>query len=130
MNEQIRQVILERVRWQFSKAVTYDSIRNARINVEDFGDLVGEMMVVEATMSLPGLADEMIVIHESYPQDWWQAVKERWFPQWLLNRFPVKYKEINIEEKRFKSVCPHAWLPEDQDKHTIHWLNWCDENEV
>ena len=25
-----------------------------------------------------------------YPADWWQAFKKRWFPKWLLNRYPVK----------------------------------------
>jgi hypothetical protein len=24
-----------------------------------------------------------------YPKDWWQAFKERWFPKWLLNKYPV-----------------------------------------
>jgi len=28
-----------------------------------------------------------------WPRDWWQAVKERFFPKWLLRRFPVMYKE-------------------------------------
>jgi len=30
--------------------------------------------------------------HEiSFPSDWWEAVKERWFPEWLLKRYPVEY---------------------------------------
>lgn len=24
-----------------------------------------------------------------YPADWWQAVKQRWFPEWALRRWPV-----------------------------------------
>jgi hypothetical protein len=26
-----------------------------------------------------------------YPSDWKQAFKERWFPKWLLKKYPVKY---------------------------------------
>lgn len=26
-----------------------------------------------------------------YPRDWWQAFKERWFPKWLLTKYPVDY---------------------------------------
>lgn len=26
-----------------------------------------------------------------YPADWWEASKERWFPGWLLRRWPVEY---------------------------------------
>lgn len=33
-----------------------------------------------------------------YPRTWWSAFKERWFPLWLLRRFPVEYivYEINL----------------------------------
>jgi hypothetical protein len=27
----------------------------------------------------------------SYPKDWWQAVKVRWFPAWLLKKYPAMY---------------------------------------
>ena len=29
--------------------------------------------------------------HFQYPADWWQAFKERWFPEWLLKKYPVRY---------------------------------------
>lgn len=27
----------------------------------------------------------------SYPFDWWQAFKARWFPAWALRRWPAQY---------------------------------------
>jgi len=27
----------------------------------------------------------------SHPSDWWQAFKDRWFPRWLLKKYPVKF---------------------------------------
>lgn len=27
-----------------------------------------------------------------HPDNWWEAFKERWFPKWLLKKFPVCYK--------------------------------------
>jgi hypothetical protein len=32
-----------------------------------------------------------------YPADWWQAFKERWFPAWLIERYPVRYHTERIE---------------------------------
>lgn len=29
-----------------------------------------------------------------YPSTWWDAFKERWYPKWLLKRFPVEYDWI------------------------------------
>ena len=30
------------------------------------------------------------------PSDWWEAVKERWFPAWALKRWPVCYRVDTI----------------------------------
>lgn len=32
----------------------------------------------------------------SYPSNWWQAFKSRWFPVWLKRRFPVKDYVVDI----------------------------------
>lgn len=34
-----------------------------------------------------------------YPADWWQAVKERFFPRWAQRRWPVKYKQVEFETR-------------------------------
>lgn len=31
----------------------------------------------------------------SFPKNWWEAFKERWFPKLLLKRSPVKYTEYS-----------------------------------
>ncbi|KKN74172.1 hypothetical protein LCGC14_0392580 [marine sediment metagenome] len=30
----------------------------------------------------------------TYPKDWWNMFKERYFPQWLVRHFPIEYKEV------------------------------------
>ena len=32
-----------------------------------------------------------------YPRDWWQAFKERWFPSWAKEIWPVKYEGVIID---------------------------------
>lgn len=34
-----------------------------------------------------------------YPSDWWEAVKERWLPKWLLKKYPVNYTYKEFEVK-------------------------------
>jgi hypothetical protein len=36
-------------------------------------------------------------IRIEYPKDWIEALKERWAPQWLLAKFPVKMKRHDIK---------------------------------
>ena len=34
-----------------------------------------------------------------YPRDWWQAIKDRWFPNWLKERYPVIYTIVDVKAK-------------------------------
>ena len=38
-------------------------------------------------------------ISARYPDDWWQAFKERWFPAWAKKHWPIQYAEIHLEAK-------------------------------
>lgn len=29
-----------------------------------------------------------------YPRDWWEALRERWWPRWAIKRNPIMYTEI------------------------------------
>jgi hypothetical protein len=50
-----------------------------------------------------------------YPADWWQAFKERWFPAWLLKRFPVVRVGYIVE---VKALYPKIALPDSE--HFLH----------
>ena len=42
------------------------------------------------------------ILHEviSYPADWKEAFKERWYPEWAKNKWPVRYttKTFDVRE--------------------------------
>lgn len=42
------------------------------------------------------------------PRDWWEHFKQRWFPRWLEERFPVEYGIGTEYEYGPIYVCPHA----------------------
>ena len=44
-------------------------------------------------------AEDLKTYDIKYPNDWWEAVKERWAPQWFLKRCPVSYVEQHIDLK-------------------------------
>jgi len=86
--------------------------------IEDITPLLqgakAEMMLEYSEMRISGYIwsdpDEIKVYDAEFPEDWWQAFKERWFPQWLKKRYPVKYKQIVINARAlypsYKAVVP------------------------
>ena len=45
----------------------------------------------------------------TYPADWWQAFKARWFPRWLLRRYPVRTATVG---GGWLSLDVHALFPD------------------
>lgn len=38
------------------------------------------------------------------PVDWWQHLRQRWFPKWWLRRYPVRMDTVNLD-RLFDVVC-------------------------
>jgi len=63
------------------------------LNLDLSSDSFMDFYVFRAIKELLALkAGDRIVRH---PENWKEAIKERWFPQWLKKRTPVKYKEYD-----------------------------------
>ena len=48
-----------------------------------------------------GESESVQKVSITYPADWKQAVKERFFPAWALKRWPVRNKIITMDVKCF-----------------------------
>jgi hypothetical protein len=53
-----------------------------------------------------------------HPKDWWEAVKERFMPEWLKTKFPVVYARHQINPK---ALFPHVKAPPNQPY--IFWFS-------
>lgn len=53
-----------------------------------------DQLIYELEGYIWGQEAERVEVRVDYPLDWWQAFKERWFPVFLIRRFPVKRKKI------------------------------------
>lgn len=70
-------------------------------------------LVLEVSRLIPGMPAEEYVFRA--PADWWQAVKERWFPKGWLRRWPVKYREDTIETQ---VIFPNYKVPAELGVYT------------
>ena len=110
---QIRRLVCERVRVALTEVVDWESLQSLRSTARmvDHFDEMQRMMVRRLVAEFPAILDERIQFHESYPENWWEAFKDRWFPEWLKRRYPVRFREIHIDRPVYKAVCPHLEIP-------------------
>lgn len=60
-----------------------------------------------------------------YPKNWWQAFRERWFPMWWLDRYPIK-NNVSVGICVSHNVCPHLPITPQSTHH--QWLVTSDQS--
>lgn len=98
------EVQLEPVQIYCRRYLDLKRLRNCDVSVEKMTHLSIEDLCIQLEKHIHGLPEQRIVIKEKYPVNWVEAVRERWLPKWLLKRYPVKYRRIDIDQKIYKAV--------------------------
>ena len=106
-------IIKAHIRKQYSIEALADLRATTTLNVSRE---IADLMVMELAAFLAGKKVNTIHVDIEYPADWWQAFKERWFPQWMINRWPIKYKRVYINENQY-AICPHLTT----EQKTVHY---------
>ncbi|GAH23701.1 unnamed protein product [marine sediment metagenome] len=83
-------VILERLRFKAKEFITKEMLTS--VNVEFLESHFNDGISFNWHAAIAGQNLRTI----RYPKDWWQAFKERWFPEKFKERWPIEYKIIDI----------------------------------
>jgi hypothetical protein len=83
----IRSLLLEPANWgssiRFSNELLTDAVASSIVDHETKMVMFGVRAMIWGEN----------VHNIDYPLDWWQAFKDRWFPEWLKKRYPVLWKK-------------------------------------
>ena len=74
--------------------------------------LPGQRLAVQLKLQFAGKGE---VLTFRVPRTWWDHLKARWFPRWLLRWFPVDFRAITIE---CRAVFPELKAV----PHKVHYL--------
>jgi len=110
------EIKLEQIRFRFQSWLTRDALETAEmynVTVKMITDQVKDRFLLDMDAFFLGehVSDHLI----TYPEDWWQAFKDRWFPDWLIKKYPIKLTVHKFEYKMIydKFKCQ---LPEESHK--------------
>lgn len=112
---------LERFKISFMQAIEAKNIL-AQVKIEVRQGLI-DIMAGQVVFAIHGYiwAENLDTATIQYPLDWWQAFKERWFPGWLIKRYPVKYR-IHIFDMKvlYPNYHKHHSIPGEDYKMRIN----------
>jgi hypothetical protein len=104
-------VVLERIKLGVKAFIDkhYAEQYFPRIDTNVETDYLTEQLMVQLTTSIAGGRRHEQILDNTYvPLTWWDAFKERWFPQWAL-RYPfrpVQSRRI-VTKMLVQNTCPH-----------------------
>ena len=114
-SSKIKQIVLDKI--PISVRQTMSPVLLNNLDLEIFTDkLVGRIFQLNSFV-LGEIIDD---VYCRYPENWWQAFRERFFPAWWLKKYPVRYVERNINVYRTYPFF-NLSIPEDFGKEVIVW---------
>ena len=87
--------------------VTLPEHMRSTLKLDVLDTVLRDRLVLMVSTLVPEAYESTILGVAFVPRDWWQHFKDRWFPGWLLERFPVRHRAIDIETKVYR-VCGHT----------------------
>lgn len=123
----IEEIILQKIRFGVIETMDPSLLEEIKIS-EPLSDFVSNMITVRLKGFVYGvdIAKEESTYHENeieYPANWWEAFRERFFPEFWKRKYPIIYNEISTEvtiHQDFKNICPH--IPKSLIKEHIYFL--------
>lgn len=82
-------------------------LEGASITVAD-NDIASYLLEIERQIWAEYKQDTVeVAIKFEFPDGWWQMFKKQYFPDWLLNKYPVVYKtHVKYETKTVEWINP------------------------
>jgi len=112
-SKHIASIGLEKIRFGLLQQVGHSVIKSLRI--DRCNDFLTRQIIYQITGYVLGREVKEVVIDSiDVPVTWWDHFKQRFFPGWLLLRFPVKTRRINTLIKHYHT-CPHLNMAPETD---------------
>lgn len=86
--EGFQTVTLKKLEWSLQHKLSRITLDNFKPDVDVYIDQVTEDIAISVRDYI--WKEDLLPVEVSWPSDWWQAFKDRWFPAWLKKRYPVQ----------------------------------------
>ena len=104
---------LKKVQYRVQKTLSYECLYTGW-EFECFWDYAARSLVLQLTTSLAEQKTSYETKPVYRPENWWEAVKERFLPLWARKKWPIKMETISTEIANLTKLCPHL-KSHDQD---------------
>lgn len=115
-------VMLERMRYSWKMEISHHLIMNLNeVQLTEYVERTLRNAIYKLDVDIFGQKLDRIMW--KMPANWKEAIKERFFPKWLLKIYPVKYTEFKIDPV---VLYPQIQIP--NEKHYFRYERVVEDN--
>lgn len=81
-------IIPQELKFQIQKIASRSMINPLNITLTKHKDPYTDHIILECVRRVCYIESTESI---SYPADWWEALKARWFPSWAKRKWPIRY---------------------------------------
>ena len=120
-DKKVKQVLIEKIKLSSRLIIPNHQLMDMEINeyLDHTSDcFVSQLNAYFASRKTVRHTTNRIKIHAT----WFDMFKEKYFPKWILKKYPVKFNEFAYTETtNITKICPH--IPLGKDQYTcISWI--------
>lgn len=102
-----KKLILERLDFHTKMRFSRDIV--LRVFQTQDGSMMDQIAISIVNSVMGRRKTDIVDFTYQVPENWWESFKESHFKEWLIKKFPVKYKSITIGKKvDFVAVFPEV----------------------
>lgn len=94
LDVQLKNVYLTRRDFVIQTAIARDVLRHAQF--DSFLAPHMDALILRLATSVAG--ETVPEVNETFPATWWDAVKDRWVPQWARRWVRIDYRHIKVDK--------------------------------
>jgi hypothetical protein len=133
ITDQFEKIVLKDYNFKYFEKLDSRIMKNIfeKSNYENLNSRLSIFMdeaILEFDCFLYGRETKEIEIDIKYPRDWLEALKERWFPKYILERWPVCYTRVHkklVEQELYPEL--HNKQHQADIKYIPHILRYIEE---
>lgn len=107
-----KKVLLSRLQLYYQNVEMAHPLQN--LQVHEIRSMMADQIIRTIAWEVAGLKE--VVVDVRFPVTWWDAFKDRWFPKFMLKRWPAQFREIHVDKM---TAFPAISLPPNCGKSIV-----------
>lgn len=95
----IEKEVLKKFNFSIQHRVDTTRFKTSNLSEDAHIDMVSKNLLLSLNAHVFGQELDDKIIELDVPVDWFESFKERWFPKFLLKKYPLKMKKVSVSRK-------------------------------